>query len=115
MKRNPLIEFFLQADTAQKKDHVSGEIKITHPVREYYRYASLNKIKRGSEFIPEYIAVGVVDESIKAQHPDDYAVFSKYVAENDSKLYEKAKSQLGEPLKVNYFGVENGSVEEKEA
>lgn len=100
MKRNPQIEFFLQAEKAQKKNPVTRVIEFSYPVREHFCFKG--------------ITFGLVDDAMRKQHPQDYAAFKEYIETHDD-VYVKAREQVGVPVKVDYGVKKNGSKQEKEA
>lgn len=103
MKRNPQLEFYLQAEKTLKKNVATKVITEGSIVQERYRYSSTGTVKKEGEMRPEYSTSGVVDEAIKRQHPEDYAIFKAFVDTNQASLYEAARNQVGVPLAVAYF------------
>lgn len=100
MKRNPQLEFYLQADKALRKKQGTKIVEEWFPVREHYRYESTSKVKKQGEMVPEFSTGGFVDDAIRQQHPEHYAAFSEAVQKNQDKLYDAARAQVGQPVKV---------------
>lgn len=94
------INFYLQAIEKQKKDPVTKEVKKSLVVKEYYRYSSDEKVKRGGQLVPAIFTTDLVEDSVIKGNQQEYAAFQAAVQANEAELFEKARATPGVPVEV---------------